>query len=346
MISAPPDWQTVSEVLSAARHALPKQLWDAASGGSGRESTLRRNRQAFDAIRLRPRVLTGVNSADLTATFAGHNLAHPILLAPVGEIALFHPGGAAAVAEAATQSGTAAFIGAVSSPSLEEVRAAGDAPLAFQLYMFGDSEQMTELTARAEAAGYQAICLTVDTPVSGRLERDLRNRLQLPPRPRPNFTNQPGAYQGGLLTWKDVDRLRAATSLPLILKGILCAEDALLAVEHGADAICVSNHGGRQLEGAPASIEVLPEIASAVGGRAELILDGGITSGVDVVRALALGASTVLVGKLMVLALAAGGAAGVVRVLELLRAEVATTLVNLGVATLKELGPEQIWTSR
>lgn len=331
----------------AARQTLAPELWDAAVGGSGRESTLRRNARAFDEIRLRPRVLTGVDRVELSTSFAGFGLAHPIMLAPVGEISLFHPEGAVAVAAAAAESGTAAFIGAVSSPSLERVREAGGAPLVFQVYTFGDAAWMARLAARAEAAGYQAICLTVDTPVSGRLERDLRNRIQVPPRPRPNFEGDPpDSYRGGRLTWSDLRRLRDATNLPLIVKGILGAEDAALALEHGATAICVSNHGGRQLEGAPAAIEALPEVVREVAGRAEVIVDGGIRSGVDVVRALALGAGGVLVGKLMVLALAAGGRAGVVVLLELLRSELETTMVNLGAARVADLGEAQLWDRR
>ena len=345
MSESTPDWKTIDEMLAAAIGTLSTELWDGAMGGSGRETTLHRNAAAFDEIKLKPRVLTGVASADLRTSFAGLDLAHPVMAAPVGEIALFHPRGAAALAEATARSGTAAFIGAVSSPSLEEVRAAGTGPLIFQLYMFGDLAWMKRLVARAEAAGYEAICLTVDTPVSGRLERDLRNRLTLPPRPRPNFEGpyEPGSYSGGLLTWADVARLREATRLPLILKGILSPEDAALAVLHGIDVVCVSNHGGRQLEGAPASIEALPEIVREVAGKAEVIVDGGIRSGVDVVRALALGARAVLVGKLMVLALAAGGCAGVVRMLDLLTDEVAVTMVNLGVAGVGDLGRQHLW---
>ena len=340
-----PDWQTIDEMLAAAKSTLSAQLWDGAIGGSGRETTLQRNAAAFDEIKLKPRVLTGVAIADLAASFAGHRLAHPVMAAPVGELSLFHPRGAAAVAEATARSGTAAFIGAVSTPSLEEVRKAGTGPLVFQLYMFGTLAWMQRLVARAEAAGYEGICLTVDTPVSGRLERDLRNRLTLPPRPRPNMEGayKPGPYSGGLLSWSDVARLRESTTLPLVLKGILSAEDAALAVSHGVDVVCVSNHGGRQLEGAPSSIEALPEIVRETAGKAEVIVDGGIRSGVDVVRALALGARAVLVGKLMVLALAAGGCAGVVRMLELLTDEMAVTMVNLGAASVADLGPQHLW---
>ena len=188
-----------------------------------------------------------------------------------------------------------------------------------------------------------AICLTVDTPVSGRLDRDLHNRISLSPGPRPNLpAGKQNHYRGGSLTWADVEQLRRITSIPLILKGIMRPDDAVRAVEHGADQICISNHGGRQLDDAQSTIEVLGEIVAAIAGRARVIIDSGFLRGTDVVKALALGADTVLIGKLMVLALSAGGAAGLSRALDILAEEISITMVNLGVSEVAQLDPSYV----
>jgi len=211
-----------------------------------------------------------------------------------------------------------------------------------QIYRFGDDTWLRRLVERAERCGMDAVCLTVDTPVSGRLDRDLQHRISLPPRPRPNleeFGTSPGLamYNGGGLAWTDIETLRSMTSLPLILKGIMHPDDAVLAVDRGVDHICVSNHGGRQLDDAQGTIEVLGEIVTAVRGRAGVIIDGGFTRGTDVIKALALGADLILVGKLAVLALAAGGESGLTRALDIIGAEIAVNMVNLGVGSVPEL---------
>lgn len=341
---APIDWLTIREVIEAARAALSPQLWDGACGGSGAEATLGRNAAALATLALRPRVLTGVAAARTRVEFLGRPISAPVLPAPVGEIALFHPNGALACARAASVSGTGAFIGVVSTPRMEDVRAVNDGPLVIQIYRFGDEAWLRRLVARAETCGMDAICLTVDTPVSGRLDRDLHHRLALARRPRPNLDDLGGPgttelYNGGELTWADVELLRSMTELPLILKGIMHPDDAVHAVESGAQFIYVSNHGGRQLDSAQSTIEVLPEIAAAVAGRAGLIIDGGFIRGSDVIKALALGADLVLVGKLAMLALAAGGEAGLTRALDILTAEIAVNMVNLGVASVAQLHP-------
>lgn len=336
------DWETIPEVIEAARAAMTPQLWDGTCGGSGQEATVGRNTAALATLALRPRVLTGVSTADTRSEFLGRTIRAPVLPAPVGEIALFHPGGALAYARAAAVSGTGAFIGLVSSPQMEDVRASCDGPLILQIYRFGDDAWLRRLLKRAEDCGMDGICLTVDTPVSGRLDRDLRHRLTLAPRPRPNLEDggqANGPYNGGQLTWADIEQLRTMTQLPLILKGITHPVDAAQAVELGADYVCISNHGGRQLDDAQGTIEVLPEIAAAVAGRAGLIIDGGFLRGSDVIKALALGADLVLIGKLAVLALAAGGETGLTRALDILTSEIAVNMTNLGIGTVAQLHP-------
>lgn len=341
------EFLTIPEIVRAAKAKLPPNLWDYSCGGAESETTLRRNRSAFDYLAFQPRVLKGVSERDVSTTFLGHRLALPVMLAPVGSIVYFHPDGALACARAAEQAGTATFVGTLSAPSLEEVRAGAKGLLVFQLYVRGDRTWMEQLVRRAERADYSAICLTVDSAVYGRRERDLQNRFF--PRERlgrPNLvglpespgTLAPEAYQAAL-TWEDVAWLRETTRLPLILKGILSPDDARLAVEHGVDVVYVSNHGGRQLDHAPSTIEVLSEIVQAVRGEAEVIVDSGFLRGTDVLKALALGARAVLIGKLMTWALAAGGEAALVRALELLKVEMTTTMANIGVRSVQELGP-------
>jgi glycolate oxidase len=232
----------------------------------------------------------------------------------------------------------------MSERSLEEVAEAAGGPLVFQLYVRGDRAWMRRMVRRVEAAGYLALCLTVDVPVYGRRERDLQNRFR--PREearRPNLADiVPDESYQAALTWEDVRWIRDHTALPLVLKGILAPEDARLAVEHGVQVVYVSNHGGRQLDYAPATVDVLSEIVEAVGGRAEVLVDGGVLRGTDVVKALALGARAALIGKLQCWALAAAGQEGVERALELLQEEIGTTLGLLGVRGVEEVGPEYL----
>lgn len=341
------EFTTIPEVVGRARRSLPAEIWDYSCGGADSETTLRRNRTAFAEIAFRPRVLRGVGNPDTSTTVLGQPLALPVLLAPVGSIATFHPDGALACARVATEVGTGAFVGTLSHPSIEEVRAGSSAPLFFQLYVYGDRTWMEALLARVEAAGYAGICLTVDISAYGRRERDLHNKYfprQSAERPNlgvgalvPDIVNCDD--YNAALTWDDVSWLRSMTRLPIMVKGIMTAEDAALAVDHGADLVYVSNHGGRQLDHLPSTVEVLPEVCDAVRGRAEVLLDSGIMRGTDVVKALALGATAVSIGKLMAWGLAGGGEAGLRRTLQLLQTEIRTAMANLGVATIGNLNP-------
>ena len=338
---------TIPEIVAAARANLSPQLWDYACGGAESEVTLRRNRSAFDRLAFRPRVLRGVAQRDASATFLGHRLAVPVMLAPVGSIHNYHPDGALACARAAHRAGSAALTGTLSAPSLEDVRRGSDGPLFFQMYVRGDREWMRALARRAEESGFDALALTVDSSAYSRRERDIHNRyLDRGGAPRPNLAGMTRAemaagehYQADL-TWEDVDWLKSATRLPLMLKGIQHPEDARLAVEHGVEVVYVSNHGGRQLDHGVATIDVLPEIVASVAGRAEVVVDSGIMRGTDVLKALALGARAVFIGKLMCWGLGAAGEDGIVRTLELLHQEMLLNMANLGVRSLAELGPD------
>jgi isopentenyl diphosphate isomerase/L-lactate dehydrogenase-like FMN-dependent dehydrogenase len=338
-------FETLGELVDAARDRLEPDVWDYCSGGAGSEATLRRNRAALDALVLRPRVLRDVGTRDARTTFLGIPLALPVVLAPVGTISLFDAGGAATCARAAARAGTAAFVGLLSVPSLEEVAAAAPAaPLVFQLYVRGDRAWTLELAKRAEAAGCQALCVTVDSPVDGRRERDLANRFDRRARQaRPNLGE---AYQRrelqATLTWSDIAWLAERTTLPLVLKGITDPADTLLAIDAGARAVVVSNHGGRQLDHQAATIEALGPVVEAAGDRLEVAIDGGFERGGDVVKALALGARAVLVGKLQCYALAAGGEDALVQTLERLRQEVLNTLALLGATRPEELSPAHV----
>lgn len=336
---------TIPEIVESAATALGKRLWDYSAGGAGDEVTVRRNRSAFDRIAFSPRILRGVAEQDLSTVLLGQELDLPVLFAPVGSITVFHPDGALACARVAERVGTASFVGTLASPSLEEVRAGSAGPLFFQLYVYGDRDWTTDLVRRAEAVGYAAICVTADVAAYGRRERDLRNRLA--PREtveRPNIGSAAATRvlddtYNALFTWDDLAWLRDTTTLPIMVKGVLSWEDAVLAADHGVDVVYVSNHGGRQLDHAPAAIEVLPEVVDAVGGRARIVVDSGFLRGTDVLKALALGADAVAVGRLMAWALAAGGEHGLQRAVELLATEMRVAMANLGVSSLRDLSP-------
>ncbi len=342
-MQATDEFRTISEIFAAARQRLPREVWDYAVGGAETEATLRRNRWALDAITFRPRVLRGVGQVNPHTTFLGLPLRFPVVLGPVGSITLFDPEGALACARAAVRAGSSACIGLLAQPSLEDVAQGAGGPLLLQLYVRGDRPWMETVVRRAERAGYAGLCLTVDSAVYGRRERDLRNRFD--PRveagDRVNLGRSPlvGAEFQANWTWDDAAWLRRITDLPLTMKGILTTEDARLAVEHGYQAVWVSNHGGRQLDFLPSTVEVLQEVVEAVEGRVEVAVDGGFLRGTDVIKALALGARVVMIGKAMVLSLAAAGEAGVHRLLTLLDEEVRTTMALLGVRTTAELSP-------
>jgi 4-hydroxymandelate oxidase len=338
---------TVDEYEAVARERMERSAYDYYAGGSGEEQTLAANRAAFGAIMLRPRVLVNVSAIDVRTTVLGQPIDVPVLLAPTAFNRLAHPDGEMAAARAARASGTIMIGSTLSTCALEEVSGACGGGLWFQLYVYKDRAMTQELVARAEGCGYRALVLTVDTPLLGRRYRDVRNNFVLPPgiamrnfemamsnAARWGAHSSFSAYVHDLfdatLTWDAVDWLRKQTTLPVVVKGILTADDARLAIERGVAGIVVSNHGGRQLDGAVPSIQALAEVADAVAGRAEVLMDGGVRRGTDILKALALGARAVCIGRPYLWALAAAGEEGVRDVLGILRDELALAMALSG----------------
>jgi 4-hydroxymandelate oxidase len=355
-VGQPPDKPlNLFEYEAVARQRLPQVAYDYYASGANDEITLRANHAAYDEIALRYRVLVDVSKRDLRTSVLGRTISMPILVAPTAFQRMAHPEGEVATARAAGAAGTLMIVSTLSNCSVEEVAAAGSGPLWFQLYVYRDREATRELVARVEAAGFRALVLTVDAPVLGRRERDVRNRFRLPPglsvenlsaaglNELPSDVDDSGlaAYFASLLdpslTWRDVDWLRSISRLPILVKGIVRGDDAALAMEHGMAGVVVSNHGGRQLDTAPPTIKVLPEVVQAVDGRGEVLVDGGIRRGTDVVKALALGAEAVLVGRPVLWGLAVDGQLGVERVLGLLRGELDTAMALCGCASISEI---------
>jgi glycolate oxidase len=326
------DFVTNQEIIMAARRNLPQNVWHYLTGGAESETTMRRNRFGLDSLAFRPRVLVDVSKIDTRTTFLGNRLKMPVMLAPIGSLQSITIEGGVAVAKAAEEFDTIQFVSSVTQPALEEIASASSNAKIFQLYVQGDLKWVENLLSRVKQAGYAALCLTVDTAHYGHRERQMMDRW-LPPSRR-----GVGYEYRAAVTWETLDAIKKIAGLPFILKGVATAEDAQLAVDHGVDAIYVSNHGGRQLDHNRATIEMLPEIVDAVRGRAEIILDGGILRGSDVLKAIALGARAVAIGKLQGWGLAAAGQAGLVRVLEILESEIVTTMALLGITRLEELG--------
>jgi isopentenyl diphosphate isomerase/L-lactate dehydrogenase-like FMN-dependent dehydrogenase len=325
-------FQTLHEIVRAARARLAPGPLDYLMGGAETETTLRRNRQALDAIAFRPRVLRDVRQIDCTSRLFGRSLRLPVLLAPIGSLEAFTDGGGATAARASATFGVPQMLSSVCSPGLEAVAAAADNFRIFQLYVRGDDAWVDAHVRRAKAHGYAAFCLTVDSALYSRRERDLARRYTSPGRVRATGLE----YQAGL-TWDTVKRVKDIHDIPLILKGIATAEDAALAVEHGVEGIYVSNHGGRQLDHGRGTMEVLPEVVEAVGGRATIIVDSGFMRGADVVKGIAMGAHCVGIGRLACCGLAAGGEGGLARALHLLEQEIRICLGLLGVTRLGDL---------
>jgi 4-hydroxymandelate oxidase len=325
----------VHEYEALAQSRLDANTWGYYYGGSDDEVTLRANRTAFERIRLRPRVLVDVSTCDLHTSVLDTPVRMPILVAPTGLQGPAHPEGECETARGAGLAHALMVVSTSATRTIEDVAKAATGPLWYQLYWYNYANAES-LIRRAVAAGYRAIVLTVDSPRWGNKER-ARN-FSLPPHLREaNFEDEEVREEQASLTWNIVSWLRSMTSLPIVLKGILAEEDALLAVEQGVDGIVVSNHGGRQLDSVPASIQALPEIVAAVAGRCEVYLDGGIRRGTDILKALSLGARAVLVGRPILYGLAVNGAEGVAHVLEILRSELELAMVLAGCPEIKSI---------
>jgi L-lactate dehydrogenase (cytochrome) len=367
---------SVADLRRIAKRRLPGGVFHYIDGGAEDERTLAANEAAFAAVTFRPRVLRGLTSVDAASTLLGAPLAYPLVLAPTGFTRIADPEGELAVARAAARAGLPYTLSTLSTRSIEEVRGVSDGRLWFQVYAWRDRGLVKEMVDRAADARYEALALTVDTAVFGRRERDVRRGFSLPPAIGPRtivdvmmhpswlwsfvrsepirFANVVGRAVGDgatavnlsdyintqfdpSLSWDDVDWLRSVWSGPIVLKGVQTVDDARLAAEIGVDAIALSNHGGRQLDGAPASFSLVAPVADAVGGRTEIICDGGVRRGSDIVKALAAGATACMAGRAYLYALGAAGERGVDRVLEWFRADMIRTMTLIGAATVGEL---------
>ncbi len=324
-----------------ARQLLPPATWDYISAGADDEVTLARNRSSFEKIVLRPNLLVDVSRVETSTTVLGHAISAPILIAPTGQHAFVAPEAEIVTATAASAANTILVASTSSSRPIEEIAAAATCPVWFQLYLFRDRDRSQTMIRRAEATGCRAIVLTVDSPRWGRKERSLRTEEDLPWR-NGNLSALPPAKleypDGAPATWADVEWLRTLTNLPIVLKGILTAEDAALAANHGVQAVVVSNHGGRQLDGAISSIDALPEVVAAVDGKLEVYLDSGIRRGTDVLKSLALGARAVLVGRPVLWGLAVHGSQGVIEILQMLQNELAWAMALSGRPFIRSIG--------
>jgi 4-hydroxymandelate oxidase len=345
----------LEELEQAARSVLPQPVYDYYAGGAEDEQTLRANRKAFSRYVLRPRVLVDVSRVNPAIELFGTPLSAPVLIAPTAFQRLAHADGEVATVRAAAARGTVYVASTVSTTPIEQITAAApDATVWFQLYVFRDREITRDLVARAESAGCRSICLTVTVPVQGKRERDARNQFALPAGIElANFTglrqsHLPGSAGSGLdafigrefdpsLTWDALDWLAGISRLPVLVKGITHPLDARAAVERGAAGIIVSNHGGRQLDSAIATLDALPEVVEAVDGRVPVLMDGGVRRGTDVLKAIALGAHATLIGRPILWGLACSGQAGVEGVLTLLEEEIVRTLALCGLTQVREV---------
>lgn len=374
---ASPRVVNVEDFRLLARRRLPRVVFDYLDGGAEGEVTLRENCRAFAEVTFRPRHAVPVGDGDVRVRVLGHDLSFPALLAPVGFSRLMHPGGEVAAARAAGAAGTAYILSTISGHRLEAVRAASSGPVWYQLYLVGGRAAAEASIERARGCGFSALVVTIDTPVAGMRERDYRNGMsqllsgslaarlpflpQLLARPRwltrflldgglPRLQNVVIPGQGPMrlldvgtalaqsaVVWEDLRWIREAWRGPVVIKGVLTGDDARRAVDEGARAVVVSNHGGRQLDGVPASLKALPEVVLAVGGQTEVLMDGGVRRGSDIVKAVCLGARAVLIGRAYAYGLSAAGEAGVARVLEILRADVERTLKLLGARSIADL---------
>jgi len=351
----------LNDFEALAKPKLQEMVYGYYVSGSDEQVTLSDNRQAYNSIKLRPRMLAGVGQRDTSTRVLGQQLSSPVMIAPMGFMQLAHPDGELAMARAAASRQVPMILSTAANHTIEQVAGASDGLKWFQLYVYKDRAVTQRLVERAEQAGYQALVLTVDVPVLGRREADIRTGFHLPD--GLTMANLMGdemadirhvvgdsglnAYLKGLwdanLDWSIIAWLKSITSMPILVKGILRGDDALLALDHGADGIIVSNHGGRQLDTAPATIMVLQEIVDAVAGRADILLDGGIRRGTDIIKALAIGAKAVLIGRPMMWALAYEGQAGVEYALDLILAELDNAMALCGCPSIVEITPDLLW---
>jgi L-lactate dehydrogenase (cytochrome) len=372
---------TIEDLRRIARRRLPRGVFDYIDGGAEDELTLAANSAAYRRLIFSPRVLRDVSEVDISSTLLGRTLAYPLVLAPTGFTRIADPQGELAVARAAGRAELPYTLSTLGTRSIEEVAAVGGERLWFQVYTWRDRDLVADMIKRAAAAGYEALCLTVDTAVLGRRERDVRRGFTLPPKVglstildgivHPGWswgflTSEPivfanvagmsvgdgtdaislAEYVGTQfdpgLSWGDLDWLRQHWDGPIVIKGIQSVEDAIIAADRGVEAIAISNHGGRQLDSAPATLDLLPSIAEAVAGRTEIICDGGVRRGSDIVKALALGANAVMAGRPYLYGLGAAGEAGVDQVLANFGSEMKRTMANIGCASVEELGSDYI----
>ncbi len=327
------DFETTTEIVHTAQQKLERTVWDYITGGAETEMSIRRNREAIEALAFRARILRNVAEIDTSTTLLGTRLRIPYILAPVGGLQSVVADGAASQVRGACTFGTLPVVSSVSQPTLEESAAASAGDKWFQLYVRGDFDWIAEIVARARVSGFRALVITADTAIYGNRERQKIQRFI----PHGRRNNTAGEDFQAALDWKLLDRIRAIAGMPLVVKGIQVAEDAELALEHGVDVIWISNHGGRQLDHAVGSLDVLPEVVAAVRGRAPVIVDGGFMRGTDVLKAIALGATAVGTGRMHAWALGAGGEAALNRMLEIVEYEVRTAMGLLGVTSLAQL---------
>ena len=324
-----------------AQKHISHGAWERIMGASADEITMRWNHEAYEHIRLKPRILVDVSKVDTRVKLLGREIPFPIVLAPTGAQSFVHPEGDLASVRGAGAAGATLCISSSASMKVEDVAKAATAPVWFQLYVQRDRGFTKELIQRAEGAGCSALCVTVDSPTFGARNREDRARGELPPRELPNLKGRD--YLDPTLSWKDIDWMRGFARTPIVLKGVLNPDDAAIAVKSGAAGIIVSNHGARNLDTVPATIDALPLVAEKVEGRIPILVDGGIRRGTDVIKALARGATAVQIGRPYLWGLGVGGAAGVTRVVEILRREFEMTMMLMGRPTLASIDKTVLW---
>ena len=331
------EFLTNQEILQQARKNLEQGPWNYLVGGVESETTMKRNRFAFDKIAFRPRVLVDVSKIDTSATLLKNKLRIPVILAPMGSLQVFTPTGASAATKAAGDFGTIHVVSSVTEPSLEEIAETNQTNKMYQLYIHGDWGWVKEKIARIKNAGYTALCITVDSAYITRRERPMLIRYKWPTQKDPV-----DPIWMSQVTWNSLDKIKKEWGKSILVKGIMTEEDAKIAVDCGVDVVWASNHGGRQLDHGQGAMEFLPEIVNAVQNKAEIILDGGVLRGSDVIKALAFGANAVAIGKLQGWGLAANGTKGLIRTLEILEAEIKIAMGLLGVTSFEQLSSSYV----